>query len=229
MKKKEKNKNKELSKSLYDEIANKYEYFLKHIRENDEYCFLEYTEWFKKIEKYGETTINGIVSFLSQYIVDETDCNWVKKIHDEFIETFDSYIASLPTVVSTIKENDAKFKAYCDSEFSRFFVLEPLFGGQKSYCFSCNKELYPGALKTDTTGFYYLDIAVMKTTNPTCSVEQISSIDYEIRPMYEWEFRDIYLPVRCEKSGITSEIELVKYINELNKLFIEDSINLKIK
>lgn len=217
-----------LRKDLESSTMNKYYDFLDYLKDNEKYNFLTATKWFRDIDEecyYPLSALN--YKFWGE--IDENCYNSTKETCDKISDVLREAKVSIPDVIAKMRENSENFKNFCKKTFSRFFVLEPLFGGQKLYCFSCHKELFPETLKTDSNGFYYLDIAVMKTTEPTCSVEDIFSTDYEIRSMYEWEFRDIYLPLRCEKSGITSEIELVKYTNELNKLFIEDSITLKEK
>lgn len=204
----------------------KYNEFKKYISENPKYDFLIGTEWFNDIDDYCYYPLSELNYELFGY-VDEATYENVKDKCRKISDRIRDEKVSITDVINTMKENDEKFTAFCQNTFARFFVLEPLFGGQKKYCFSCHKEMFPETLKMTDNGFHYLDICLMTTEESTCQVEQIFSTDYIIRPMYEWEFRDIYLPLRCEKSDITNENELVEYSNELNKLFIEDSIKLK--
>lgn len=217
-----------LCKELERTTFEKYHDFVNYVKDNERYNFLSSTMWFTDVDASCYYPLNAL-NYKLWGEVDDKCYESVKETCDKISGILREAKVSIPDVIARMRENSENFKNFCKETFSRFFVLEPLFGGQKVYCFSCHKELFSGTLKTDSNGFYYLDIALMKTTEPTCSVEQIFATDYDIRSMYEWEFRDIYLPLRCEKSGITNEIELIKYTNELNKLFIEDSITLKEK
>lgn len=215
---------KELQRTTFD----KYYDFINYVKDNERYSFLTSTMWFIDIDAECYYPLNSL-NYKLCGDVNEDSYKSTKETCDKISGILMEAKVSIPDVIARMRENSENFKDFCKKTFSRFFVLEPLFGGQKVYCFSCHKELFPETLKTDSNGFYYLDIALMKTTEPTCSVEQIYSTDYDIRSMYEWEFKDVYLPLRCEKSGITNENELVEYSNELNHLFIEDSIKLKNK
>ena len=65
------------------------------------------------------------------------------------------------------------------------------------------------------------------TLRDSCYVEEVFSTDYSIRSMYDFEFRDTFLPIRSERIGFKDETELVKYQAELSHLYIHDTITLK--
>ena len=215
-----------MSKELERTTFEKYYDFIDYFQKNEKYSFLTSTLWFSDIDASCYYPLSSLNYKLSGD-VDEKCYKSVMETCDKVETILREAKVSISDVIKTMRDNSEAFKKFCDEKYARFFVLEPLFGGNAKYCFSCEKEMFPEKLKTDHLGFYYLDISLMTTENAECRTKEIFSTDYSIRPMYEWEFRNIYLPLRCEKSGITNEIELVKYTNELNKLFIEDSITLK--
>ena len=214
---------KALCKELEHTTFEKYYDFINYIKDNEKYNFLTSTNWFTDIYTNCYYPLSSL-NYKLWGDADEDCYKYTKETCDKISGILREAMVSIPDVIAEMKKNSENFKDFCEKTFARFFVLEPLFSGQKEYCFSYHKELFPETLKIDANGFYYLDIAVMKTTKNACVVDQIYSTDYSIRPMNKCEFRDIYLPLRCEKAEIKSEFELKKYTDELHRLYIEDRI-----
>lgn len=216
-----------LSKELERKTSEKFDSFVNYLKENKRYKFLLDTMWFENIHNFCYYPLSRM-NFQLWEKADENVYNGIKETCEKISDRLRDEKVSIPDVISTMIENSNDFKKFCEEEYARFFVLEPLFGGQTLYCFSCEKEMYPEKLRQDENGgFFCLDITLIEAETPDCITKKINSNNYKIRSMYEWEFRDIYLPTRCKRIEIRSEIELINYETELQRLFIEDTIKIK--
>jgi len=217
-----------LSRELEKQTFDKYYAFIDYLKNNENYNFLISTKWFIDIDNDCYHPLSMINFKIWNHIgTEENMYNEIKETCEKVSGRLMAAKVSIPDVIKKMKENSEAFKKFCEETYARFFVLEPLFGGPNVYCFSCEKEMFPDKLKADANGYYFLNITMTNTLRDSCYVEEIFSTDYSIRSMYDFEFRDTFLPIRSEKIGFKDETELLKYQSELGNLYIYDTITVK--
>lgn len=216
-------KRKEIAKTLYDEMNRKYDDFVDFINKTEKYVFLSATKWYSEIIDDCYSIIQNCSFNILIGDVDEYDYEKVRKANEKVCKIIREAKASISDVINTMNENDNKFTEFCQREYCRFFVLEPLFSGPKRYCFSYEKEMYP-CLKLGGNCSYFT-LTIVDTTHNGAYVDTICSTDYAIRKMTKEEFIEIYLRSRCEENGFSNELELMEYEQGMNRLF--DSENLE--
>jgi hypothetical protein len=161
--------------------------------------------WYCYFSSYFETPFFSEDSQQEELDSAESHKNDIMKVYIDIVEKY------IPIAKEKITNNLRDFLIFaCDTP--KFFVVESLyfpFGESiPAYCF-CDELKY----NPNTNSFY----------GTICSsdwnVQEIKAYDYSIRKMTSDEFENEFLPKRIKKLGLKNEIEIIRYKDDMRKLF----------
>lgn len=196
---------KDLSAELKDESANGNALYNTKFGESALRRLNMLISWYCRFSSFFETPLFDEDSQQKELDEAESHKKDIQKAYNDIVYKY------IPIAKEKIHKNLRDFLIFAHNT-PKFFVVDSLyfpFGESiPSYCF-CDELKY----NRNTHSFY----------GTICSsdwnVQEIKAYDYSIRKMTSDEFENEFLPKRIKKLGLENEIEILRYKDDMRKLF----------